>query len=85
MRAAVADGRVEFTGYAREGADDLGWDQFDMVEQLRELTPDDFLRCEESHDGSRVWVFIPGLWDDWYLWVRLVERGGIVVVSFHRG
>jgi len=85
--AAVAEGRVEITAYARDGADDLGWVKFDILEQLRELMPDDFLRREEStaRAGDLVWIFTPGLWDDSYLWVRLVERAGIVVVSFHHG
>lgn len=27
----------------------------------------------------------PEFWDGGHLWIRLVERAGIVVISFHRG
>lgn len=87
VREAVAAGRLEVTDYAREGADELGWAESDILEQLRELTAEDFLRCEDStsRPGDLLWVFTPGLWDESYLRIRLVERSGIVVVSFHRG
>lgn len=47
----------------------------------------DHERCEHSnvHPDDVVWVFCP---DDPYsgaLWIRLIERDGIIVVSFHQG
>jgi hypothetical protein len=87
VRHAVDTGRVELTSYATDGADELGWEPLDVLDQLRELTVEEWFRCEESTAvrGDLIWVFTPNLWDEDYLWIRLVERGGIVVISFHRG
>jgi hypothetical protein len=87
VRKAVAEKRFWVTEYAREGATALDWDDWDVAEQLRCLSEADWLRCEDSlvHPEDVVWVFTPALWDEGFLWVRLVERAGIVVVSFHRG
>jgi hypothetical protein len=65
----------------------LEWTGEDLRLQLLELTGEDFLRTEESNapEGGLIWVFTPDLWDGGYLWIRLVERAGIVVISFHRG
>ena len=87
VRAAVDGGRVVLSDYAVEGADELGWEPWDVRAQLRELGPEDWFRCEESValPGDLLWVFTPELWDGDSLWIRLLERNGIVVVSFHRG
>lgn len=88
VREAVRVGAVRLTDYARERAsEELGWDFFDICEELRELTIEDFHRCEPSMDRpwENVWTFTPPLVDDGYLWVRLTERDGVLVVSFHRG
>lgn len=87
MTRAVHEGRAEIRGYAREGGRDLGWDAKDIRLQLVELTSGDLRRLEESTapEGGLVWVFTPDFWDGGYLWIRLIERHGIVVISFHRG
>jgi len=80
---------VRISDYARDRAsEELGWDIFDIGQQLRELTEDDLYRREASHDQpwEEVWTFTPPLPDEeGFLWIRLVERSGILVVSFHRG
>ncbi len=79
---------MRVTEYAREGAAALDWNESDIFLQLRELAPPDWLRCERSTDPSRpdlIWVFEPDYWDGGKLWIRLVERSGVLVVSFHRG
>jgi len=85
--AAVADGRVEIRTYALDGLRDLEWTAHALRLQLVELTEDDFLRTEESSAPERglIWVFTPEFWDVGFLWIRLVERAGIVVISFHKG
>lgn len=87
LRQAVADRRVEIREYALDGIRDLGWSAEDATAELKELGVDDFLRVEESTAlaGDRIWVFTPETWDDAVLWIRLVERSGVVVISFHRG
>jgi len=59
----------------------------DLRLQLLELAIDDLLRTEQSTaaEGGFIWVFTPELWDGGHLWIRLVERAGIVVISFHKG
>lgn len=84
---AAAEGRVFVSAYAAErAADDLEWDQWDIVEQLKELDIGDHRHCEISRAPTEdlIWVFTPDLWDGDLLWIRLIERDGIVVVSFHR-
>ncbi len=57
----------------------MGWLQSEAIDAIYELEPADFLRIDISdHDGADIWVFVP---DD--LWIRLVERAGVVVISFH--
>lgn len=65
----------------------MEWSAGDLRLQLLDLTAEDFLRIEDSTapQGGLIWVFTPELWDEGQLWIRLVERGGIVVISFHRG
>ncbi len=87
LRRAVDDDRVEIRAYALDGLRDLEWSGEDLRLQLLELTAENFLRTEHStaREGGLIWVFTPDLWDGGYLWIRLVERAGIVVISFHRG
>jgi hypothetical protein len=84
---AVSEGRVEIRGYALEGLRDLEWTAADLRLQLLELSVDDFLRTEVSTtpQGGLVWVYTPEFWDGGSLWIRLIERAGIVVISFHKG
>lgn len=90
VRAAVAAGRVWLTDYARDRArEELGWEQWDIEQELCDLTEADWYRCEAAADRpwEIIWTFTPPLpeEDDDVLWIRLVERAGVVVVSFHRG
>lgn len=87
VRAAVEGGRIEIREYALDGMRELEWTAFDVRMQLLELGVADFLRTEESTapQGGLVWTFTPEFWDDGYLWIRLVERTGIVIISFHKG
>jgi len=86
-RTALRAGRVVISSYAMEGAEGLGWDESDVFQQLGDLTPDEFLRREKSQvrPWETIWVFTPTLSQEEYLWIRLVERDGIIVVSFHLG
>ena len=87
LRAAVDSGCVELTANAIGGARDLGWTAEDIRWQLAELSQEDFLRIEDSTapEGGRIWVFLPEMPEEGHLWIRLTERRGIVVISFHRG
>ncbi len=87
LRRAVTEGRVEIRAYAVEGMRDLEWTAEDLGLQLLELAAEDFLRVEDSTapQGGVIWVFTPEYWDGGDLWIRLFERAGIVVISFHRG
>ena len=86
LRKAVFDGRVRFSHYAAEDLQDMAWSRNDALDQLASLNLDDFLRIETSRvDTLPIWVFQPD--DPWFdaLWIRLVERSGVVVISFHQG
>jgi hypothetical protein len=87
VRRAVAQNRLELTNYARDGIREMGWEIEDVQLQLVELAPGDFLRIETSVavPTDVVWVFAPEHWDGGSVWIRLVERSGILVVSLHRG
>lgn len=87
VKLAAAAGDVETTGKADDEMIELGWERSDLLSQLVELEVEDFLRTERSRydDTSVLWVFCPPHWDGGYLWLRLRERGGrvVVVVSIH--
>jgi hypothetical protein len=87
LRRAVAEHRVEVRAYAKDGLFELGWTTADLRLELLELTTADLLRTEMSTavEGDLIWVFTPDYWDGGHLWIRLVERNGIIVVSFHKG
>jgi hypothetical protein len=87
LGTAVREGRVEVRAYALGGLRDLEWTAHDLRLQLLDLTAGDLLRTEESTapEGGLVWVFTPEFWDGGFLWIRLVERSGIVIISFHKG
>ena len=87
LRTAIEADRVWVTHYAATFAtEDLQWDREDILLQLTDLEPGDFLRVERStrRSGDVIAVFTPEPETTGRLWVRLVERGGIIVVSFHR-
>ena len=87
LRRAVAESRVEIRGYALAGLRDLGWSVTDLRTQLLDLRQDDLLRTEISTapQGGLIWVFTPEHWDGGFLWIRIVERAGMVIISFHKG
>ncbi|GEM_PF-3362113 len=66
-------------------AQKLGWDQESVLDELRELQIGDYLRSESSsrRPDDTIHTFTPPLDED-ELWIRLVERGGLIAVSFHR-
>ncbi len=86
VHVAVAAGTFIVTDKAaREVVEELGWDLASVADELLELQPGDYLHSERSrpHPKDMVHTFTPPL-DDGELWIRLVERAGIIVVSFHR-
>lgn len=87
LRRAIAESRIQVRAYALDGLRDLEWNAADLRLQLLALTVDDLLRVESSTapQGGLVWVFTPEFWDGGFLWIRLVERAGVVVISFHKG
>lgn len=83
---AAADGRVVLTEYAEDRAlDELGWSASEVIEQLLLLEAGDFHQTERTRGDAVLWVFTPYVDDVGRLWIRMVERQGIVVVSFHPG
>ena len=86
LRKAVLEGRVRFSRYAVADLQDMAWSRDDALDHLASLGLEDFLRIETSNvDTLPIWVFEPD--DPWFdaLWIRLVERSDVVVISFHQG
>ena len=87
LKLAVERDRVAVSQYAADRAsEELEWTRWDILEQLKELAVNDLRRCEVSRapTADLIWVFTPETADDVSLWIRLLERDGIVVVSFHK-
>lgn len=83
---AAAEGRVVLTEYAEDRAlDELGWSASDVMAHLLVLEISDFHQTERTRGDEVLWVFTPDVDEVGRLWIRLVERQGIVVVSFHPG
>lgn len=86
VRRAMALGVIRFTDYAYEGIEALGWQREDALLQLIELSAADFHRCEDGRERpGLIWVFTPDFWEGGMLRIRLIERHGVVVISFHKG
>lgn len=84
---AITANRLEVSDDALETAgQQLGWGLPEIVVLLLTLDADDFAEAKPSTapEGGFIWVFTPMI-DQGRLWVRLCERGTVVVVSFHRG
>lgn len=64
----------------------FGWEIDEIFAFLYILYEDDFHETMPSTapEGGAIWVFLP-MTEEGRLWIRLCERGGIVVVSLHRG
>ncbi len=87
LDAAITANRLDVSGDALETAEQqLGWGLPEIVGMLLTLDADDFAESKPSTapEGGVIWVFTPMI-DEGRLWVRLCERGKVVVVSFHRG
>lgn len=87
LDAALAADRVAITDYAREESlRDFGWGISEIVELLYLLDESDFheLVASTAEEGGMIWVFLPDTGQG-RAWLRLCERGGVVVVSLHRG
>lgn len=93
LRGAVEGDLVRVEEYALERATaELGWDETSILLELMRIEAHHFLRTERAGDplfrGETIWVFtppvqIPPTFGDVSLWIRLIERNGVVVVSFH--
>lgn len=84
VSSACRENRVQVSLSAQQDAAEIGFDRPMIESVLLRLASSDF---EKRVSGARnvdewVWVFVPAV-DDLVLWVRLIERAGVVVVSFH--
>ena len=87
LTLALAEDRVAIADHAREGAlGDFGWGIAEVMELLYLLDEADFSETTPSTapEGGIIWVFLPNSGQG-RVWLRLRERGGIVVVGLHRG
>lgn len=87
LTLALAEDRVAIADYARDGAlEDFGWGIAEIMELLYLLDEADFSESMPSTapEGGIIWVFLPNSGQG-RVWLRLCERGGVVVVSLHRG
>lgn len=85
LRSAARLGRVRVSAKAvDEARADLEWDHGTILEVVCGLQADDFERTERStaRPSDVIWVFCPE-YDEGTLWIRIVEREGFVVISFH--
>jgi hypothetical protein len=85
-RRACRDGRVFVTKKAMtEAWQGLCWQDSDVRLQIEALVLHDFHELVSStvRPGDPVWVFCPETTFEGSLYIRLVEREGLVVVSFH--
>lgn len=93
LRLSLREERVVVDVYALDRASmELEWDHLAILDELRWLTVSAFHRLETGRDprylGENIWVFCPGIalppkFDQSNLWIRLIERRGIIVISFH--
>lgn len=85
VRAAVHLGQVDVKDYAADrAAEEFGWALEDIFDVLDDLCTNDFRECQISKRSTRdlIWVFTPE-YEVGRLWIRLIERDQLVVVSFH--
>src|SRR5688572_16738600 len=78
-------GRIYLTAKALEEIDELGLglDPADAVDVVRQLTRADFdERLSSQATGEWMYVFKPTVATT-CVYVKIIERGGCVVVSFH--
>ena len=84
LRAACKAQRVQVTTAAAQDAEDIGYDFAAILAQLQTLRLPDFEKRVSStrRPDDQVWVFCPEALSC-KLWIRLIERGPFIVVSFH--
>lgn len=85
VRRAIRNGEVVVSAKALdEAAEDLRWSRDEIIAFVLLLDVSDFERVEVSavRPGDSVWVFCPEI-DEGTLWIRIVARAGIIIVSFH--
>jgi hypothetical protein len=84
VRTACREERVQVRRSALQDAEELGWGFPRIVAELEDLEVADFERRARSttRPDDTMWVFCPEA-GAITLWIRLIERSGIVVVSFH--
>ena len=93
LRLAIRQELVFVEVYALDRAtEDFEWDRFAIVDELKWLELDDFHKTDVAKDprytGEMIWVFCPEVdlpprFDTRKLWIRLIERKGFIVISFH--
>ena len=87
LDTALRGAGVRITDDARETAFiQFGWGISDIHAVLHVLDEGDYSHAEPSTavEGGTIWVFLH-MTDEGRLWIRICERGHLVVVSFHRG
>ncbi len=87
LTLALAEDRVGVSDDARDRAHaEFGWGLPEIMELLYLLDEGDFSETMPSAapEGGVIWVFLPDSGQG-RLWLRLCERGVVVVVSLHRG
>lgn len=85
VRRAIRVGEVVVSAKALdEAAEDLNWSRDELIVFLTFLEVSDFERVEMSavRPGDTLWVFCPEI-EEGTLWIRIIARKGIIVVSFH--
>lgn len=85
LRRACREGRLVIERAALQEAEDLEYDALGIENLLCELSVDDFAHRAPStrYPGLDMWLFTPAIDDDLTLWIRMVERSGVMVFSFH--
>jgi hypothetical protein len=85
LRLACRANRVLLTPSTQQEADALGFDVVAVEHVLMNLETEDFEKLVPStrRPGDVIWVFVPVVDGDLTLWIRMIERGNVVVISFH--
>lgn len=93
LQHSLEEEQVVVSVYALErAAIDLEWDHLAILDELKWLTASAFHRIEIGRDprylGEDIWVFCPRVnfapsFEGSNLWIRMIERRGVIVISFH--
>lgn len=84
LHASCAQEAVFVSRAALEDAEEMGWGYADIVAQLVCLAADDFEKrvASQRFPWEQIWVFCPSSSGE-QLWIRIVERNGFFIISFH--